>query len=254
MIFFWSKFSMRINVKIWTMALAAVLGLVAMSGVASAGSLLPGTSIANDGNAATASGGTLLADTGFEAYTLKDTFGHVKGTGFVREIVVKGDTSNPNGTSALTFIYQVKDTTGFVGHVSMTDYTGFATDASAVTAATQNANDPAGTGAFTATSSPAGLLKGSTPINRTGDGSAVSFDFDDGKFGAGKVSAVMIIRTDSREFVTGSISVIDGGTGNVPGFAPGPEPASLVLFGGCFLGLGAAALKRRWKKGQPAAV
>jgi hypothetical protein len=247
-------FSMRINVKIWGMALAAVFGLVAMTSAASAGSLLPGTSIANDGVAASASGGTLLADTGLQSYTELDAFGHVKGTGTVREIVVKGDTSNPNGSTALTFIYQVSASSGFVGHVSMTDYTGFATDASAVLASTQNSNDPSGTGSFTATSSPAGLLKGSFPINRTGDGSTVSFDFDDGKFGAGKTSAVMIIRTDSRSFVAGSISVIDGGVGNVPGFAPGPEPTSLVLFGGCFLGLGAAALKRRWKKGQPAAV
>jgi hypothetical protein len=245
---------MSINLKNWAIALIAPFGLVALSSVASAASLLPGTSIANDSVKAAASGGTLLADTGLEAYALKNAKGQTVGTGTVREIVIKGDKNNPNGLNALDFIIQVSDKTGFVGHVSTIDYLGFTTDVSAVTGAIQNSNDPAKTPAWKGTSNPAGLLKSGTPINRTGDGSAISFDFNDSKFRGGTQSVIMIIRTNAGSFQAGSISVIDGGTGNVPGFAPGPEPASMVLFGGCFLGLGAAALKRRWTKRQPAAV
>jgi hypothetical protein len=136
----------------------------------------------------------------------------------------------------------------------MTDYTGTMTDASAVTSAVQNANNPPLTVPWAPTTAAGGLF-GATPISRTGDGSTVSFAFNDALFGPGNTSVVMIVRTNATAFVPGAINVIDGNVAHEPGFAPAaplvtPEPASLLLFGGLSLGVGAMAF-RRHRKGGP---
>ena len=65
-----------------------------------------------------------------------------------------------------------------------------------------------------------------------GNGDVVGFDFipsivPDG--GSTDTSVALIIRTDAHALAVGSIGVIDGGGATLFGFAPIPEPASLVL-------------------------
>jgi hypothetical protein len=229
----------------------AIVMTLAHSGAATAALLAPGASIANDGLPAAAAGGMLLADTTVLPYM---SVGVPVIAGTYREIVLKGDLNNPFGLDKLDFVYQVTAAVGSVGSFTMTDYTGSMTNASAVTSAVQNANNPPATVPWLATTAFGGLF-GATPIHRTGDGSTVSFAFNDALFGPGNTSVVMIVRTNATAFVPGAINVIDGNVAHEPGFAPAaplvtPEPASLLLFGGLSLGVGAMAF-RRHRKGGP---
>ena len=62
---------------------------------------------------------------------------------------------------------------------------------------------------------------------------------------------MLIIKTDAQSFGAGNISLLDSGTANVAGYAPNPEPASLVLFGSCFAGLCGMSLLRLRRKTVP---
>jgi len=234
--------------------MSALAGLVALASPCGAASLLPGTSIANDAVATAAGGGTVVG-TVSGVYTQVDFFGNITGTGLYTEYAIKGDASNPNGLAALDFLYQVSSLTGNVGKVTMGSYGGFLTNASAVPA---SAEVPGVTvpllAVFTPTTAGASVTTaaGTTPIHRTPDpGTTVSFDFNDATFKAAGESDVMIIRTDALTFGLGTISIIDGGTANVLGLAPTPEPGTIVLFGGCLVGVTGAAV-RRWRKGNAA--
>lgn len=234
-------------------SLAGLLAVLILAQTGHADTLDPGTSIANDSLVAAAGGGTLKADTGLLSYTVKDGLGNTVGTGTVREIVVSGDTNNPLG--GLVFIYQVKDTTGAVGKVSMTSYATWGTNASAVDSSTQNSNNPPGTSAWLPSTSH-GSLFGTTPIARTSlgadNGATVSFNYNDGVFGPGDVSQVMIVRTNATTFSAGSISVIDGGTADMIGYAPGPEPSSFVLMGLTGLSFSGMGIRRWFRKARGA--
>jgi len=88
--------------------------------------------------------------------------------------------------------------------------------------------------------------------NRTASGGTVGFDYGPTVGGAGvapgQTSTIMAIRTNAPSFsIGGNIGVTDGTTFNITGFTPTPEPATAVLFGGCFIGLGAF---RAWRRRQ----
>ena len=181
-----------------TLAIACLCAAV-LCGVANptqAAPLPPGMAIAND--AMPTAGGVIQpgGDTGFVAYSLTDAFGKVVGTGFVREIVLTGDTSGVPNLGGETFLYQVKVTSGTVGSVTMTSFKGWSTDASAVLGSAEP-------GLGWAATTPNGLVVGGMPIARSGEGSTVSFSFDDSKITGGDVTVdVMIVRTNSPEVPT----------------------------------------------------
>jgi hypothetical protein len=103
---------------------------------------------------------------------------------------------------------------------------------------------------------PAGFLGGKiapSTADLSSDSSVVGFNFPSGKGTAiapGTTTDVFVIRTHSKTFRAGSTSTIDGAVATVGTFAPGPEPSTIVLFAGCFLGLAGWAGWRRWKAGS----
>jgi hypothetical protein len=83
-------------------------------------------------------------------------------------------------------------------------------------------------------------------VTRSADGSAVGFNFNP-EAAPGTTSFALVINTNAPGFTTGTIGMIDGGGQTLPGFAPAPEPASMILFSTTFACLGGGALIRRFK-------
>ena len=91
------------------------------------------------------------------------------------------------------------------------------------------------------------------------DAATIGFNFALPPAGAGQItpgmsSQMLVIRTANPRVGPGIISVNDGGFADfsLPGFAPTPEPGTLLLFGGSFLGLAGARALRRWKNAKKA--
>ena len=172
--------------------------------------------------------GPIVADTGLVPYSF------AANTGTVREIVV-GDSLNPWGAGDLTFIYQVHVSTGEIGRLTGTDYTGFLTDVS------QHAAHPP---LITTGTHPADIA------TRSADGSVVGFDFITAiapepaptDFTT-DTSLALLVRTNATSFTTGTIGLIDGGGTTEPGFAPTAVPIPSAAWGGLGL-LGLLAIRR----------
>lgn len=161
--------------------------------------------------------GTLKADTGVVLVNGFNALNKKVFSADFREVVYE----EAGGT--LDFYYQVKvlnsPAGGHIQHITATDFTEWL----------------AGVG----TASKVSLL-GSTgtkaPVNDglSPDGSEASFNFTPPGLigiGAGQTSFTLLVSTNALTWQPGSISLIDGATANVVGFEPGPEPASIVLFG-----------------------
>jgi hypothetical protein len=198
--------------------------------------------VAAPGVAVIAAPADVLADTGYVNYTLQNRAGDNVGTGTVREIVAR-DSSNAldlnHPTSALDFIYQVTLATGVdVAHLTASDFSRYIVDAY---------QTPLQTLPGAVTPFFLGIANSTTAENSFGN---VSFDFAPPITVSPPTSPsfVLIIKTDAQSFKAGNIALQDGGNANVNGFAPSPEPASLVLLGSCFAGLCGMGLLRLRRK------
>jgi hypothetical protein len=190
----------------------------------------PGSTAPSGGNLA------VVADTGDLSYTLKNNSGTTTGTGTVREYVLKNDTNNSSG--GLDFVFQVKVSSGVLSSISLSDFSGVTKmDVSQVTGPVT-----LGTGGTILAS---GTKKASS-ADWSSDGFSVTFDFNPTVSSA--TTYVMVVRTDKTQYTTGTIDLQGKGTGSKTGFAPTPEPTSMVLLGGCFAGLAGAGLWRRVRR------
>jgi hypothetical protein len=212
---------------------AAVGALLILSTAAQANPLPPGGAVVPDHRSVS---GTILADTGFTGYTLKNNAGQTVGTGSVQEEVI-ADALNPFGAGDLSFVYQVHVDTGDVGRLSATSFAGFLTDAAQFTG-----QPPLQAGSVAASVATRSSLAAD-------NGATVGFNFIPAMT-PGQTSLALIVSTNATRFQAGEFNLIDGGISTTPGFAPQvPEPASLVLFGGLALGLTGAGL-RRWRQNK----
>jgi hypothetical protein len=211
--------------------LVSVCAVVLLSMAASAATLAPGSSVSPVPDLC---GGTacltftVLQDTGKINFSLLDVFGNVKDTGDVVEHVDQGS------DGFLYFIYGFEVTSGNVGRISVTDYTGFSTDVGTLKAYCLTPEYCPNTG-------------NTAPVSagRSADGSSVYFDFGPLGVTAGNMAYDLVIRTNAQNWQPGSIALQDGGNGTVVGFSPAvPEPASMALFGSGLLGI-AGVLRRK---------
>lgn len=140
--------------------------------------------------------------------------------GSLTATVVAGDPANPLG--GLTFTYELSNapqSPNAIARLTVTNYSGFGTDASYETPAT-----------------------GLTPalIDRLSS-DVVGYSFSGigaGPIFPGVTSAVLVLQTDATAWTQTSASIIDAGAVTVPTLGPTiPEPASIGLLGvaGCAL-------------------
>jgi hypothetical protein len=219
------------------MLLTVAVAAVALWGLprAQATSLTPGGSVTPGSTAPSGSNLAVVADSGSLSYTLTNN-GTTTGTGTVREYVLKGDTTNSSG--GLDFVFQVKVTSGVLSSLSLSDFSGVTKmDASQVSEAITLGSG----GTILATGS-----KKASSVDWSSDGFSVTSNFNPSASSA--TTYVIVIRTDKTQYTTASIDLQGRGTASKSGFAPTPEPASMVLLGGCFAGLAGAGLWRRVRR------
>ncbi|HEX7363392.1 MAG TPA: PEP-CTERM sorting domain-containing protein [Bryobacteraceae bacterium] len=92
------------------------------------------------------------------------------------------------------------------------------------------------------------VLSGVNPegVSRNLSGSVLHFDFSGaGEIANGSSSRYLVVETNATSYGLGSITVQDGATVDLAGFAPVPEPMTIGLLGGGLLLLGLFGYRRR---------
>jgi len=180
-----------------TATVAVVLLFTACSSLR-ASSIAPGTSIGPPAGGAVP-GGVLVASITNANYTLTDVGLNVVGSGKYSVDVYSPDI----GTGFTTFVVKLAVTMGDVGRISLSNFAGFTTDVFF-----------------------AGPGVNASSVTRTANGSVVGFVFDPNVLTAGSTTGNLIIRTNSTNWASGSMSIIDGGSQDVISFSPVPLPAA----------------------------
>ncbi len=193
----------RVKPMLWAALATATLGTAA-----SAAQNLPPNSDLNPVPLGSVAGETLVADTGLTPFIGKNALNEINFTGKYEQWVYR------TGGGTLDFVTEVmNDMTSMDGitEVSLTNYTGFTTDAF---------YNPLNLGDIAP-----------TDAERQTSGDTVGFFFPHPNgIGNGAESALLIVKTDAKLYTSGTINMIDGAVSTNPAFAPVvPEPGSLAL-------------------------
>jgi hypothetical protein len=164
-------------------------------------------------------------------------------------------------TGHLDFLYQMINTSppggDAINAVNFTSFAGVKTDVSNLSPTAASGSGPLVGLGFNA----AGTVSANLAKRNSGPGNDSVVDFEGSSFvvappnaltGApGQSSFILTIKTNATAFRRDGVAVASGSAAFGSTFAPVapvPEPASLLLLGGCFAGLGAGASWRRWRK------
>lgn len=211
------------------------VGVLMLSPMASAVVLTPGsgTTVLTDFSGITL--GTLVGSLN-SPYTAVAAVGQQTG-GTLYSRAYSGD----SGASGIDFFFEVTNTAGIADAVSQLTFNGFGgfiTDVGFRTTPVDGINS--------GTVAPSG--PGNIAFRGSGaNGNTVGFNFgstQQGTIAPGLASDILVIRTNATGVTTNQTGVADGITVNVPSLAPAPEPASIVFFGSCLLGM-AGFMRRR---------
>jgi hypothetical protein len=227
--------------------IGALLFLVMIAPPVQATVMSPGDPPATITGIAGLPAGSIISNGGnvsVESFTALDAQGHVRYQGTLYYAVYR-----EAATGYLDFLYQIQNSKKSHDAITRVTTIDFSSAAGYIDAT------------YLKASAPSGFLSKGTRAPSTGDlsddGSVVGFNFPAGSkskrtdIGPGITTDVFVVRThNTGGYRPGSTSTIGGATVTVGSFAPGPEPSTLVLFAGCFLGLAGWAGWRRWKGGS----
>jgi len=173
---------------------------------------------------------------------VSDPFSNANESGTVLAAVIS-DPTNPFGAGNLDFVYQIDNNTGSLDGLERlvaTTFTGYATNVGYATNGAVLSN-----GFVDGTIAPGGADR---PF-----ANEVRFNFGTPNTVApGTSSELLVIKTNSTMFTTGSVAIIDGLSTNLSGFSPSGDPTpepSMTLFVGA--GLAAVvALRKKFTRAQ----
>jgi hypothetical protein len=181
--------------------------------------------------------GPFLASTGLTAFSATNSLGQTTITGEY-EAMVYADPNNNFCAGCLDFFVLVESnstSTDEIERLTLASFGGFMT----------NVGYSIGKG------SPAGGVDPAT-VDRssTGDGSVIGFNFSTlTGIAPGQETQVLEIETNAKNFMTGTLQIIDSSVASVAAFEPCivPEASSIsmTLLGGMLLGIGFIGRRRR---------
>lgn len=196
---------MTIKARIITLVAGVTLG----TGGAQAAIIANNASVAATPSAFDPSFGMLQISTGVQPFSA--TFTNLFSGSVTQEVRQESLLANPLG--GLTFIYQISnDATSQTSIKRLVggNFNGFATDVSIY-----------------------GPGQGALTFDRDASGINIGADFTVPTHGldAGETSSLLVVRTNASSYTNGFISIIDGGSATVGGYAPVPEPGAIALIG-----------------------
>jgi hypothetical protein len=187
---------------------------------------------------ATPANGPFLANTGMTAFTATNSLGQTTITGEY-EAMVYADPSNTFCAGCLDFFILVESnstSTDDIERMTLASFGSFMT----------NVGYSVGKG------SPSGGVDPAT-VDRSSTGSVIGFNFSspDG-VAPGEETQVLEIQTNAKNFMAGTLQIIDSSVASVAAFEPCVVPEassiSMTLLGGILLGIGFIGRRRRTAK------
>jgi hypothetical protein len=221
--------------------LGALLGLVLIAPPVQATILVPGAPPVPVSPLNALPAGSIVSNGGTAStvsFTAVNSTGHVALIATLYFAVYK-----EAATGFLDFLYQVQSKKGGKDALALTLNSNFKPASFYLDASYLRSSAPV----------PSGFLRvktGETPpttASLSADATTATFKFGT-PFGPGSTSNVFLLGTHNLGFTRGTTTLVTRGTTTtITTFAPSPEPSTLLLFAGCFLGLAGWAGWRRWK-------
>jgi hypothetical protein len=233
------------------LGMAVTIGLLGIVPRVLATDLVPGGSVIPD-TISSLPAGTVVAS---QSISLTSTSPSTFGVNLVSAVWQE------SATGHLDFVYQVTNTSPSGGDAinaaNFSSFAGVKTDVSNLSPTVASGNGPLVGLRFNS----AGTVSSNLTKRNSGPGNDSTVVFEGSSFvvGPGSVtgapgqsSFLLTIKTDAIRFRTDGMALVSGASSGAFGstfapVAPVPEPASLLLLGSCFAGLGAGASWRRWR-------